>query len=93
MPVGTIASLTATGDVDCGPGGITIMANCLPIACMTDAVAGAVCVGMVTVTESLILIDCRPAATLVSDVVGVNPETGIPVTTVIAETDAVTFLY
>jgi hypothetical protein len=48
---------------------------------------------MVTVTESLVLIDFRPAATIASDVMGINPETGIPVTTVIAETDAVTMIF
>lgn len=93
LPVATITSVTATGDMDAGPGGVTLLANGLPVSCMTDVVAGAVCVGMVTITESLILIDGRPAATIASDVVGVNPETGIPVTTVIAETEAVTMIY
>ena len=93
LPVGSITSMTATGDMECGPGGISILADCLPMACMTDVVAGAACVGMVTVTESLVLIDFRPAATIASDVMGINPETGIPVTTVIAETDAVTMIF
>ena len=41
-PVATIANMTATGDVITGPGALTTMVKGLPVACIGDAVAGAV---------------------------------------------------
>lgn len=91
LPVATITSLTATGDVDMGPGALTVLSNALPISCICDPVVGAVCVGVITETEAILCIkNGRPVATLTSMVTGVNPETGIPVETAIVETIAIT---
>ncbi|MCR5084851.1 MAG: hypothetical protein K6A65_05050 [Succinivibrionaceae bacterium] len=84
-PVATLANLTATGDVVVGPGSPLTLCNGLPMACMGDAVAGAVCVGVVTATTAVTRIMCgRPVAVMGSPVTGVNPMTGIPVVTALA---------
>ena len=93
LPVATLTSLTATGDLVVGPGAPTIIALALPASCMGDAVAGPVCVGAIIDTESMVILCGRPAATMTSAVTGVNPELGFPVDTVIAETIADTLLF
>ncbi|MCQ2966228.1 MAG: hypothetical protein MJ250_05775 [Alphaproteobacteria bacterium] len=84
-PVATIANMTATGDVVVGPGGITSIVKGLPVACMGDAVAGPMCVGVITMTTAVNKI-CkgRPMANLGSVVTGVNPALGFPVATALA---------
>lgn len=87
MPVMTLANMTATGDVIAGPGAPTVLVKGLPVACMGDAVTGAVCVGAIAVSSSPNKIMMgRPVAVMTSTVVGANPLTGIPVTTVCAVT-------
>jgi hypothetical protein len=83
-PVATIANLTATGDVIIGPGGLTTMVKGLPVACMGDVVAGALCVaGVITMTTAINkLAKGRPTANLGSLVVGISP-IGIPVSTAV----------
>ncbi len=87
MPVMTLANATATGDVIVGPGAVTVLVKGLPVACMGDAVVGAVCTGTISVSSSpnKIMLG-RPVAVMTSVVTGVNPVTGIPVTTVCAVT-------
>lgn len=94
MPVMTIVNATATGDVIVGPGAITSMVKGLPVACLGDAVAGAVCVsGVITGTMSPnVLAKGRPVATMTSPVTGVSP-IGIPVATVCAVTPNVNDLF
>jgi uncharacterized Zn-binding protein involved in type VI secretion len=74
-PVATIANLTATGDVVVGPGAMTTMVKGLPVACLGDMVAGAVCVsGAVTMTTAITkLAKGRPTACLGSMVTGIGP--------------------
>jgi hypothetical protein len=83
-PVATIVNLTATGDVIIGPGGLTTMVKGLPVACMGDAVAGALCVaGVITMTTAVNkLAKGRPTANLGSLVTGVSI-LGIPVSTAV----------
>jgi hypothetical protein len=83
-PVATIVNLTATGDVIIGPGGITTMCKGLPVACMGDAVSGALCVaGVITMTTAINkLAKGRPTANLGSLVTGVSI-LGIPVSTAV----------
>ena len=50
---------------------------------MGDMVSGAACTGTITVGSPTVLIMGRPAARVTSTVVGVNPATGVPVTTAI----------
>ena len=93
LPVSTITGLTATGDVVVGPGAINCICNGMPVATLASVVAGPVCVGVVTMTAALnSLRDGLPVATLTSAVTGLNPETGVPVETVVAETLGVNFL-
>lgn len=73
LPVATLTGLTATGDCVVGPGAPNLLANGMPIACLGDAVAGAMCVGSLTSTTSMMIMDGRPAATLTSVAMGTNP--------------------
>lgn len=94
MPVMTLANATATGDVIVGPGAVTVLVKGLPVACMGDAVTGAVCMGAITVSPSPNkIMKGRPVAVMTSTVVGVNPVTGIPVTTVCAITPNVNDIF
>lgn len=93
LPIATLTSLTATGDLVVGPGDPTFIMNGLPAACICDAVAGPVCEGAIVETESLVILCGLPAATMTSAITGVNPELGFPVETAVAETDAVTDLF
>jgi uncharacterized Zn-binding protein involved in type VI secretion len=81
-PIATIANLTATGDAVIGPGAPTYLVNGLPVVCMGDMVAGAMCVtGAITMTTAITnLVMGRPVANLGSVVAGVSP-LGIPVST------------
>lgn len=82
-PVATIANLTATGDVIAGPGGITTMVKGLPVACMGDAVAGPMCIGVVTMTTAVNkLAKGRPIANMGAVVTGSCPAAmGAPIAT------------
>ncbi len=73
LPIATIASLTATGDVVTGPCCPMVLINGLPAACIGDLVAGPMCLGVITVTTSMLLLMGRPAATMGSIATGVNP--------------------
>lgn len=83
-PLGSLTNLTATGDLVSGPGCPSKISKGLPIACLGDAVAGAACVG--TITSSLAtnkIFMGRPASDVTAVVTGVNPATGVPVSTTI----------
>ncbi|MBQ6343624.1 MAG: PAAR domain-containing protein [Anaerolineaceae bacterium] len=85
FPAARLGDMTATGDAITGPGAATVLIENLPAACMGDLVAGAACTGSITVGSPTVLIMGRPAARVTSTVVGVNPATGVPVTTAIAK--------
>lgn len=85
FPIATLTSITATGDVVTGPGAPTMLCKGLPVSCIGDMVTGAVCVGAVSVPLSpTFIVNGRPVTTQMSQVVGVNPIVGVPVTTVVA---------
>ncbi|MBO8416285.1 MAG: PAAR domain-containing protein [Proteobacteria bacterium] len=84
-PAATLANLTATGDVVTGPGSPVNLVNGLPCACVGDLVSGPVVTGAITMTTAVnFLIKGRPAANLTAVVTGVNPMTGIPMTSALA---------
>lgn len=83
FPAARLGDLTATGDAITGPGAATVLIENLPASVMGDMVSGAACTGTVTVGSPTVLIMGRPAARVTSTVVGVNPATGVPVTTAI----------
>ena len=75
--------LFRSGDAITGPGAATVLIENVPAACMGDMVSGAACTGTITVGSPTVIIMGRPAARVTSTVVGVNPATGVPVTTAI----------
>ena len=83
FPAARLGDMTATGDVITGPGAATVMIENMPAACMGDMVSGAACTGSITVGSPTVIIMGRPAARVTSTVVGVNPVSGVPVTTAI----------
>ena len=83
FPAARVGDMTATGDVITGPGAATVMIENMPAACMGDMVSGAACTGSITVGSPTVIIMGRPAARVTSTVVGVNPVSGVPVTTAI----------
>jgi uncharacterized Zn-binding protein involved in type VI secretion len=85
MPIATILNLTATGDVILGPGAVSTLVKGLPVACMGDAVSGALCVaGVITITPAMnVLAKGRPTACIGSVVTGVMA-IGLPVVTAVA---------
>ncbi len=83
FPAVRLGVMTATGDAITGPGAATVLIENVPAACMGDMVSGAACTGTITVGSPTVIIMGRPAARVTSTVVGVNPATGVPVTTAI----------
>ena len=86
-PTASITSVTATGSVVVGPGGIKYLTKGLPCACVGDIVAGFPMVaGVITVpipTAFNNIILGRPQADIGSMVAGVSP-VGIPLAAPIA---------
>jgi len=83
FPAARVGDLTVTGDTITGPGVATVLIGGMPASVMGDMVTGNVCQGAITMGSPTVLIGSRPAARLTSQVTGVNPYTGIPVTTVV----------
>ena len=81
FPAARVGDMTATGDTVTGPGVATVLIENMPASVVGDMVTGAACQGTVTVGSPTVLIMGRPAARMTSTVVGVNPATGVPVTT------------
>ena len=85
FPAARLTDMTATGDVITGPGVPTVLIENLPASVMGDMVSGAACVGSIMMGSLTVLIGGRPAARVTSQVVGTNPATGVPVSTVISK--------
>ena len=83
FPAARLGDMTATGDAITGPGAATVLIENVPAACMGDMVSDAACTGTITVGRQAGTIMGRTAARVTSTVVGVNPATGVPVTTAI----------
>lgn len=82
FPVSTLTGVSATGDLVTGPGFPLKLINGMPVACMGDAVAGVTVTGVISTTmHPTLIIGGRPVASLTCMVTGVNPVTGIPMTT------------
>jgi hypothetical protein len=76
--------MTVTGDAITGPGVPVVLIGGKPASVIGDLVAGSVCQGAVTVGCPTVLIGGRPVTRTTSSVVGVNPMSGVPVTTAAA---------
>lgn len=83
FPAARVGDTTVTGDTIVGPGVPNVMIGGMPAAVMGDAVSGPVCVGSITVGSPTVLVGGRPLARVTSQVVGVNPSSGSPVTTAV----------
>lgn len=83
FPAARVGDVTVTGDTITGPGVATVLIGGLPAAVMGDLVAGNACTGAITMGSPTVLIGGRPAARVTSQVTGVNPYTGVPVTTAV----------
>ncbi|MDR2747561.1 MAG: hypothetical protein LBB77_08960 [Treponema sp.] len=91
MPVGTLTNMTATGDLITSPGAPTTLVKGMPVSCLGDMVAGAMCTtGAVTMTMAVTkLAKGRPMACMTSMVVGIGPPPlCLPVTTTVMSTNA-----
>jgi uncharacterized Zn-binding protein involved in type VI secretion len=83
FPAARVGDITVTGDTITGPGAPVVLIGGQPAACVGDLVAGNVCTGAITMGSATVLILGRPAARVTSQVTGVNPYTGVPVTTAV----------
>jgi len=83
FPAARVGDTTATGDTITGPGVATVLIGGMPASVMGDLVAGNACTGAITMGSPTVLIGGRPAARVTSQVTGVNPYSGVPVTTVV----------
>jgi len=83
FPAARVGDMTVTGDAITGPGVPNVLIGGLPAAVVGDLVSGNACTGAVTVGSPTVLIGGRPAARPTSQVTGVNPYSGVPVTTAV----------
>ncbi len=92
FPAARLGDMTVTGDAITGPGAPTVLIGGAPAACLGDAVAGNACTGAITMGSPTVLIGGRPAARVTSQVTGVNPYSGVPVTTAVGPPGSPTVL-
>ena len=92
FPAARLGDMTATGDPITGPGVPTVFIENLPASVVGDMVSGAACQGSITQGSPTVLIGGRPAARVTSVVVGVNPASGVPVSTTVAKGAVKTFI-
>ena len=92
FPAAQVGGMTVTGDAITGPGVPNVLIGGMPAAVVGDLVAGNACTGAITMGSVTVLISGRPAARVTSQVTGVNPFSGVPVTTVVAPPGAPTVL-
>lgn len=83
FPAARVGDMTVTGDAITGPGVPNVLIGGLPAAVVGDLVSGNACTGAITVGSPTVLIGGRPAARTTSQVMGVNPYSGVPVTTAV----------
>ncbi len=83
FPAARVGDTTLTGDTITGPGVPNVLIGGMPASVMGDLVAGNACTGAITVGAPTVLIGGRPAARVTSTVTGVNPYSGVPVTTAV----------
>jgi uncharacterized Zn-binding protein involved in type VI secretion len=85
FPAARLGDMTATGDPITGPGVPNVLIENLPASVVGDMVSGAACQGSITQGSPTVLIGGRPAARVTSVVAGVNPASGVPVSTTVAK--------
>ena len=88
FPAARLGDMTVTGDTISGPGAPMVLIMGQPAACAGDAVAGNACTGAIVMGSPTVLASGRPLARTTSPVAGVNPYTGVPVSTTIGPTPA-----
>ncbi len=81
MPAARVGDTSMTGDAVTGPGAATVMIGNMPASVAGDIVSGPACVGAVAMGSATVMIMGRPAAKMGSTVTGVNPASGVPVST------------
>lgn len=92
FPAARMGDITVTGDPITGPGVMNVLIGGQPASVLGDLVSGAACVGSIMMGSMTVMIGGRPAARVTSQVVGTNPATGVPVTTVVGPPGCVTVL-
>ncbi len=92
FPAARLGDMTVTGDAITGPGAPTVLIGGVPASALGDAVAGNACTGAITMGSSTVLVGGRPAARVTSQVTGVNPYSGVPVTTAVGPPGAPTVM-
>ncbi len=85
FPAARLGDMTATGDPITGPGVPNVLIENMPASVVGDMVSGAACQGSITQGSPTVLIGGRPAARVTSVVAGVNPASGVPVSTTVAK--------
>lgn len=83
LPAARLTDLDDLGDVIVGPGEPSVLFSGLPASCLGDAVAGAMCEGSIVDGSLTVLAGGRPVARMTSAIVGVNPDIGVPVASVV----------
>lgn len=83
FPAARVGDMTATGDSITGPGVPNVMIMGMPACVLGDMVSGGVCVGSIVMGSVTVLIGGRPAVRMNDPVAGVNPVTGVPVSTTV----------
>lgn len=83
FPAARVGDTTMTGDTITGPGMPNVLIGGMPASVMGDLVAGNACTGAITMGSPTVFIGGRPAARVTSQVTGVNPYSGVPVTTAV----------
>ncbi|MCL5995671.1 MAG: PAAR domain-containing protein [Chloroflexi bacterium] len=83
FPAARVGDTTVTGDTITGPGVPVVLIGGMPASVVGDLVAGNACTGAISMGSMTVLIGGRPAARVTSQVTGVNPYSGVPVTTAV----------
>ncbi len=92
LPAARMGDITATGDAITGPGLPTVLIANQPASRLGDVVSGAACTGSVVKGSATVLLGGVPAVRVSDSVTGVNPASGVPVSTVVAPPGAPTVL-
>lgn len=91
-PIMITTGTSATGDIITGTN-VKFLVKGMPVVTLTNPVAGPVCTGVMTSTTAVNKI-CMglPLADVTAMVTGANTVTGVPMTTVAANTTAMNYL-
>lgn len=91
-PIMVTTGTSVTGDLITGTAP-TFLVKGLPVATMTSPVSGAACTGVVANTTAVTkIVNGLPLANVTSMATGVNPATGVPVTTSAMVTSGINYI-